>query len=122
MNPRSPQVQATLDNLKDRLITALADSTKTDLNDLLGPFLISTDKSTFKGQFKSGVKSGYGEQVFQDGSNYLGFYKDGFICGKGIQVFANGDYYLGDWRNGLSNGWGEFVNFQDQNSYEGEWL
>ncbi len=68
----------------------------------------------------TGVKEGYGQQLFPSGSKYEGFWLDGQFHGKGRYIYENGDYYVGEWARGKADGEGRFVG-ADGSTYEGGW-
>lgn len=45
-----------------------------------------------------------GSCSYVDGSKYSGEWKAGLPSGAGEQLFANGDTYVGDWEEGMMNG------------------
>lgn len=73
----------------------------------------------FEGTLVRGQKEGKGEFRWANGQRYRGDWSRDQPNGKGSIQFANGDRYSGDMRNGLPNGAGALV-FANGNRYQGE--
>ena len=58
------------------------------------------DSSTYEGEYKDGLKHGYGTETFADGDKCVGKFKDDFRHGKGTYTWVDGDRYIGDWKDG----------------------
>ena len=73
----------------------------------------------FEGVLVRGQKEGKGEFRWANGQRYRGDWSRDQPNGKGSIEFPNGDRYSGDMRNGLPNGTGALV-FANGNRYQGE--
>ena len=73
----------------------------------------------FEGTMVRGIKEGRGEFRWANGQRYSGEWSRDQPNGKGTIQFPNGDRYTGDVRNGLANGGGTLV-FANGNRYQGE--
>jgi tRNA A-37 threonylcarbamoyl transferase component Bud32 len=73
----------------------------------------------FEGTLVRGQKEGKGEFRWANGQRYRGDWSRDQPNGKGSIQFPNGDRYSGDVRNGLPNGTGALV-FANGNRYQGE--
>lgn len=78
--------------------------------------------NTYKGQFKNGLRTGFGEETTPNGHGYIGQWNLDQKHGKGRLLLNDGDYYEGDFFEGLPNGNGILIrNFkQDKITYTGE--
>ena len=74
----------------------------------IGPYQYP-DGSTYYGQYKNGLRHGYGEQVWSDGSLYQGFFEKDQCNGKGRLVHTTGDAYQGDWQDDQASGYGFYL-------------
>ena len=68
-----------------------------------------SNRSEYKGQWKSDEKTGKGEQTWPDGSHYVGDFVNFNKEGQGKHVFSNGAEYEGAWKNGQQHGVGTFT-------------
>ncbi len=82
-----------------------------------GTFVFDDGRITYTGNFVSGVRSGYGEQIYSYGASYKGNWKDDKFSGSGTYVYMDGDSYEGNWSNGHENGSGVY---RFSNSYSDE--
>lgn len=74
----------------------------------------------YRGNYKRGLKNGFGAKHYPDGGYYLGHFKNDKRHGFGQMWYANGAYYDGDWMNDIRHGLGMWVR-PDGNRYEGAW-
>ena len=53
---------------------------------------ILTNGDVYSGEFKNGVRDGYGEYIYakENGAKYSGYYKDNKKSGHGVFVYPNG--------------------------------
>lgn len=65
-------------------------------------------REIYMGEFKHGMKDGYGIQIWPDGSLYEGYWRAGERELLGLMVFSDGDVYEGEWAGGKMNGLGVF--------------
>ncbi|MDC3141173.1 trypsin-like peptidase domain-containing protein, partial [Alphaproteobacteria bacterium] len=72
----------------------------------------------FIGNFKKGKRHGKGKFFYKDGSKYIGDYKNGLRHGKGVATYVSGSKYIGEYRKGKANGMGKF-SFANGDFYEG---
>lgn len=74
----------------------------------IGPYRYP-DGSTYYGQYKNGMRHGYGEQIWKDGSLYQGYFENDKCNGKGRLIHAEGDAYQGDWLEDKASGKGYYI-------------
>jgi hypothetical protein len=82
---------------------------------------IREDDSTYTGEWKNGMRDGYGILVWKDISKYIGEFVDNKVSGFGKFYYEEGDTYTGYWVNFQANGVGIFKTTKDA-SYQGYWL
>ena len=58
----------------------------------------------YQGEFKNGLKHGFGMYFFSNGDKYVGEYKDSKKHGQGTFTFADGSKWVGAWENSNLNG------------------
>ena len=75
---------------------------------------------TFKGNFASGYRNGYGEFKFTNGETHKGNWKDDLFSGYGEYKWPIGTTYKGNFKDGLFSGYGEFK-WADGETYKGNW-
>jgi hypothetical protein len=73
----------------------------------------------FEGTLVHGVKQGKGEFIWANGQRYIGDWARDLPNGKGNIYFANGNRYEGDMKDGAPNGAGT-IYFGNGNRYRGE--
>lgn len=61
----------------------------------------------YDGNFRFGVKSGYGKLIFKNEDRYEGSFCTDVIEGQGEFIDHFGNNYTGKWINGKQNGWFE---------------
>lgn len=74
----------------------------------------------YYGDWKQGLKSGIGREMFEDGSVYEGEFSNGKQNGKGKLILSDGKIFIGDFVNGNIKGQGKFT-YSEDSYYEGEW-
>ncbi|KAK8926519.1 hypothetical protein KSP39_PZI018757 [Platanthera zijinensis] len=79
----------------------------------------------YEGQYKCGLRHGFGVLNKLDGRNrgghtYGGQYFDDHIHGFGVYHFANGQCYGGSWHKGKRHGFGSYT-LKDGEALSGEW-
>jgi hypothetical protein len=82
-----------------------------------------SDGSNYKGDFKQGVRNGFGIWKKSDSKNsesYRGHYLLDRKCGYGIYIWENGDYYKGEFFQDARHGYGEFYS-NNSLVYKGAW-
>lgn len=84
-------------------------------------FCLNADASyIYSGEWKNGLRHGYGDAVYSNGDSYFGELKDDAYNGVGRYRYANGDVYDGDWVNNLPSGKGQYLSHTFK--YGGDWL
>jgi serine/threonine protein kinase len=73
----------------------------------------------FEGTLVRGVKEGKGQFIWANGQRYKGDWAKGLPNGKGTIHFPNGNRYEGDMKDGVPNGTGT-IYFSNGNRYRGE--
>ena len=73
----------------------------------------------FEGEFKNEIREGFGVFYFSDGILYEGEFKNGIIEGYGIYYYSNGDIYKGEFKHGIREGYGIYY-YSKGDKYEGE--
>lgn len=88
-------------------------------DDIQGYYL---DKTGFeyKGGFKSGQFSGFGEAFWKDGKFYKGNFEFGNFHGKGEFGWPDGRRYVGEYRFGVKHGEGKIF-IDERRFFEGKW-
>jgi len=74
----------------------------------------------YKGEYKGGVKDGYGVFVYRDETRYEGTFECNVKEGQGIMYYSDGSKYVGDYHNGMMDGQGEYI-WPNGVKYVGEW-
>lgn len=74
----------------------------------------------YTGDWKDGMRDGYGTYFYSDGSKYIGEFVQNQISGKGTYTWANGDKYTGDWINYERHGSGTYF-YADGTIEKGRW-
>jgi hypothetical protein len=80
----------------------------------------------YDGNWKLGLKFGYGKMFYNSGSEYQGEWKNNYRHGKGAMIWEN-EEFVGEWRNGTQEGYGVYTWKVDQmnntrcNKFEGQW-
>lgn len=66
---------------------------------------VSSNGTTYNGEWKNGQKHGQGVLTFYDGSSYTGSFVAGTIEGRG-KLKSNSSLYIGDFKDGVKSGKG----------------
>jgi hypothetical protein len=82
---------------------------------------VSGDKVKYEGQWKNGLKHGFGKLAVKEGSTYEGEWKDGIKEGFGKMRWHSNNYYEGEFRNNKINGSGYMIWFDSFEKYVGQW-
>jgi hypothetical protein len=77
-------------------------------------------KETQKGEFRLGIRHGYGEWTSPRGGGFKGQYANHDWNGRGVLTLADGNKYVGEFRNNKYHGQG-VLTWADGDKYEGEW-
>ncbi|CAD8170457.1 unnamed protein product [Paramecium octaurelia] len=85
----------------------------------LGPYEYN-DQTVYYGQYKNGLKHGYGTQIWIDGSIYEGQWQKNSAQGIGRLIHCGGDVYIGEWQNDKANGYVIYYG-QQGNLYSCRW-
>jgi len=89
--------------------------------DGLGMLFDAADNEVYVGEYRNGLKSGYGSYNYSDGSKYYGDWSNDTMEGKGTMEYPDGSKYKGRWRKGKRHGTGEMT-YSDGTTHIGEWL
>ena len=81
-----------------------------------------TQQNTYLGEFKSGERNGVGECKKTDFVRYLGNWKCGLKEGFGINTSENGDIFEGQYRDDFIHGIGKYDHKHEKVLYTGEFL
>jgi hypothetical protein len=76
--------------------------------------------SVYDGEWRGGMKHGFGIMKWIDGAKYEGEWQDNRACGKGKFIYVDGDIYEGNWYNDKANGLGVYKHYNGA-KYEGNW-
>lgn len=98
-----------------------------DFSPIVGPLLNSEDMTIYVGQFKKGLRHGWGKMLTYEGTIFEGkvkthegdFFEDQ-ITGFGRIIHSSGDLYVGEWFEGDCHGKGSYFGF-DGSTYSGSW-
>lgn len=71
------------------------------------------------GEWKHGLRNGYGVYTFESGNKYEGEWEYGLRYGYGIFTYADGNRYEGEFKNEMCHGYGIYT-WANGNRYEGE--
>jgi hypothetical protein len=74
----------------------------------------------YKGEFKDGMRHGYGIQTWADGDRYEGEFRNDKSHGLGVYTWAFGDRYDGRVKNNKMHGLGIYT-FKNGEQHEGQW-
>lgn len=74
----------------------------------------------YTGDWKNGMRNGFGTYFYSDGSKYIGEFKQNQISGKGTYTWADGSIYTGDWLNYEKHGSGTYY-YTDGTIEKGRW-
>ena len=83
----------------------------TGLRHGVGKMFYNSDKTvTFNGDWKDGLRNGYGTMRYASGNYYEGYWEDDKKCGTGVMIWKDVDeVYTGQWENDRCNGVGEHL-------------
>lgn len=73
------------------------------------PTLTLENGAVYTGEWKNGMKDGFGIHHWPDGSIYEGDWRNDKACGKGKLIHADGDIYEGEWSDDKANGQGVYT-------------
>ena len=63
-------------------------------------------ESTYKGEYKSGIREGQGKFTHADGTTRTGKFVNGQMVGKGVMISEDGEKYVGNFINNTAHGLG----------------
>lgn len=69
---------------------------------------LNTSHGYYDGNFRDGVRFGYGECKYDNNDAYKGMWKDGLADGVGRYEFADGAWYFGEFERGRMSGYGVY--------------
>ena len=88
-------------------------------------YYLNQKYESYVGEFKNGIKDGYGTLTYSDGSTYIGEFKNDVRHGLG--TFTNngkltkGTVYVGEFKNDLYHGFGK-ITFPEGQGFEGTFV
>jgi len=85
------------------------------------PPIYFSNGSIYIGQWKNGLKEGYGVLAWPDGSRFEGSFINDKANGYGKLTHAEGDIYEGYWLEDKANGQGTYL-YADGRIFKGNWL
>ncbi|CAD8085927.1 unnamed protein product [Paramecium sonneborni] len=85
-----------------------------------GEGLEINEQFQYKGAYKLGHRTGYGEIIYVDGNKYMGEFQKNRYEGLGIFLYADGRKYEGGWMNNQMHGKGTFF-WPDGRKYTGNY-
>jgi hypothetical protein len=88
---------------------------------LEGHAVMDSPVDHFEGEFKDGVRNGYGISISPDGKRYEGEWKDGKSNGHGVITWKNGKRFEGEFTADKWNGHG-VLTYASGNIIEGDWV
>jgi hypothetical protein len=83
--------------------------------------IVWNNGEVFDGTLIKGVKEGQGSFKWKNGQTYTGAWSRDQPNGRGVMVFANGNRYEGEFRDGLPHGQGT-TKFKGGDVYTGNWV
>lgn len=75
---------------------------------------------TYTGEWKNGLRSGYGTYKWTNGDTYSGIWVDDKRHGEGVYVWHDGSKYKGNYSHGIRSGYGIYY-YTNGTIYEGTW-
>lgn len=82
--------------------------------------MLTSEGAIYSGQLFSGLREGYGTQVWPDKSKYEGYWKKDKANGRGRLIHADKDVYDGDWLDDKAHGYGQYRHSNGAH-YIGDW-
>jgi hypothetical protein len=80
------------------------------------------EKARYEGNYKDGLKDGYGRMVFPSGDLYEGMWVQNRMEGAGTYTYKKtNDIYSGDWLNNKKHGQGRYEFGADYSVFNGTW-
>ncbi|KAL7133496.1 hypothetical protein ABFS83_12G144600 [Erythranthe nasuta] len=80
-----------------------------------------SDGSKYEGQWRFGVRHGYGKLQWPSGAFYEGEFSGGYINGSGLYTRSDRAVYNGRWRLNLKHGLG-YQTYPNGDIFEGSWI
>lgn len=80
---------------------------------------LSSEELVYEGEWRNGLRHGYGSETCTNGQKYVGEWKEGKYHGYGKLLGADGSEYTGHFLSGKFHGKGIYKN--NDISYDGEW-
>lgn len=93
---------------------------KKNMKHLKGAIYNNVGTKIFEGEYKDGLREGFGVMVFESGERYEGEYKKDKRCGKGTFIWDDGSKWVGTFEDNEMNGKGMFHD-TDGESWEVEY-
>ena len=88
---------------------------------IFGPYSYTHEGVTYKGNYLSGLRQGFGFEINDEGDYYIGQYDKDRKQGQGLYIHGSGEYYLGEFSEGNPHGKGTFY-WNRTNFYEGNFV
>lgn len=81
------------------------------------------EKARYEGNYKDGLKDGYGKMVYPNGDIYEGNWVENKMEGEGTYTYLKtGDIYSGAWKADKRHGQGTYEFGGDKSVLTGEWV
>jgi hypothetical protein len=81
-----------------------------------------TEKARYEGNYKDGLRCGFGKMTFPSGDTYEGEWQDNKMSGEGTYWYKkSNDIYSGAWANNKKNGEGRYEFGADSSILVGNW-
>ncbi|XP_074574618.1 uncharacterized protein LOC141831080 [Curcuma longa] len=77
--------------------------------------------SQYLGQYRQGMRHGFGTYRFYEGDSYSGEWVGGQSHGCGVQSCSNDSFYAGEFKGGVMHGLGRY-RFRNGDEYSGEYF
>ena len=74
----------------------------------------------YEGDWKNGLRHGYGKFTWTNGDTYTGLWSDDKRHGQGIYLWHDGSKYKGNYSHGIRSGYGIYY-YTNGTIYEGTW-
>jgi radial spoke head protein 1 len=75
----------------------------------------------YEGEYRENEKHGIGKMTYNEKGTYHGYFESGARHGEGVFMYPNSDVYSGWWRNGTKHGKGTYVFKESKMKFIGEW-
>jgi hypothetical protein len=87
-----------------------------------GVYTYGETGNKYEGEWRQNKKNGIGKMTFGTEGEYYGHFEDGKRNGEGVYKYLKTkDLYSGSWKNGLKHGKGTFIFFNTKMKIVGDW-